>query len=156
MYPFFLMKENGLSKEGLLPKPVQERTFKNRSRHAPLEISRDPYGCLFGGGQMWSGSGCSTFSQHVGKTREKKPFPPKIRIVLIEQTKSGNFEKKSVFDENLQLPRATQSSDTISWRYFHTSFFTSRRDSLKILGLPVTLGLDFLGQKWTRYVRYRT
>jgi len=37
----------------------------------------------------------------------------------------------------------------ISWRYFHKSFFTSPRDILKILGLPVTPGPDFFGQKWT-------
>ena len=29
---------------------------------------------------------------------------------------------------------------TISWRYYDISFFTSRRDGLKILGLPVTYG----------------
>ena len=34
----------------------------------------------------------------------------------------------------------------MSWRYFHTSFFTSRRDSLKILGLPVTPGPEFLSK----------
>ena len=41
---------------------------------------------------------------------------------------------------------------TIFWRYFHTSIFTSRRDDLKILGFPVTLGPDFFCQKWTRYL----
>ena len=30
---------------------------------------------------------------------------------------------------------------TTCWRYFHTSISTSRRDGLKILGFPVTLGL---------------
>jgi len=40
----------------------------------------------------------------------------------------------------------------IIWIYFHTSFLTSRWDCHKFLGLPVTLGPDYLCQKWTRHV----
>jgi len=45
---------------------------------------------------------------------------------------------------------------TILWRYYDTSFFTSRQDGLKVLVVQVTLGPDFLISVFPRILSFKT
>jgi len=55
-----------------------------------------------------------------------------------------------------KCPQTAYKPMTIVWRYFHTSFFTSRREGLKLLGLPVTLEHIFWTSIFPRILSHKT